>query len=167
MPAAALESRKVPKKAGLKTRKAPKKAAAAAFHSKDELRDALDQLLTAIDEDPEVGPTLRAAGVPHRLVFPDLGLVCNIAASEEPGHQIRWSFSDDVDWEPGLTLEMNSDVANRFLQGRENLVIAIARGQIRCRGHARAALSFVPVSPALIRCYRSIVKRQFPHLKLA
>ena len=167
MPAAGLETHKAPKKARLKTRKVPKKAAPAGFRSKEELCDALDQFLTAIDEDAEVGPTLRAAGVPHRLVFPDLGLICNITASDEPGHQIRWSFSDDVDWEPALTLEMNSDVANRFLQGRENLAIAIARGQIRCRGHARAALGFVPVSPALIRCYRGVVKREFPHLKLA
>ncbi|MEK6278321.1 MAG: hypothetical protein AABM29_09955 [Actinomycetota bacterium] len=138
----------------------------ARFQSKAELREVLERLLTAIDDDPEVGPSMRSTRVPHRFVYPDVDLVCNITASEEGEHCLRWSFSDDVDWDPALTLEMSSEVANRYLQGRENLAIAIARGRIRTHGNARAALSFLPASRGLMRCYRSIVEHSYPHLFL-
>jgi hypothetical protein len=138
----------------------------ACFKSAAEMREVLDRLFTAIDSDKVVGPRLRSTRVPHRFVYPDLAVVCNVAGSEKDEHCIRWSFSDDIDWTPALTLEMNSEVANRYLQGRENLAIAMARRQIVCRGNARAALNFLPASPALIGCYRSIIERDFRHLLL-
>jgi hypothetical protein len=138
------------------------------FHSAAELREILDRLLDEIDADPEIGPRLRSARVPHRFVFPDLDVVLNVTGSEQGGHCLRWSFSDEIDWKPALTLEMDSAVANRFLQGRENLAIAIARGTIHVDcGEARAALSFLPVSRSLIERYRGLVRRDFPHLALA
>jgi hypothetical protein len=138
----------------------------ARFKSKAEMREVLERLLTTIDGDPEMGPSMRSARVPHRFVCSDLDLVCNITSSEEGEHCLRWSFSDDVDWEPALTLEMSSAVANRYLQGQENLAIAIARRRIRAHGNARATLAFLPASRGLIRCYRSIVERSYPHLLL-
>ena len=63
------------------------------------------------DADADVrtsGPWLRSTRVPHRFVFPDLGVVLNVTGSDEPGHSIRWAFSDDVNWKPAITLEMDS-----------------------------------------------------------
>lgn len=127
----------------------------------------LDRLLSEVDRDPVTGPRLRSARVPHRFVFPDLDVVLNVTASERGEHCLRWEFSDEVDWTPALTLEMDSAVANRYLQGEENLAIAIARGRIHLACEkARAALSFLPVSKALFSRYRAIVERDFPHLAL-
>jgi hypothetical protein len=147
----------------------PTKGAAegALFKSSAEMREVLDRLFTAIDRDQVLGPRLRSTRVAHRFEFPDIDLVCNIAASEEGEHSLRWSFSDDVDWQPALSLAMDSETANRYLQGRENLAIAMARGRIDCRGTVRAALKFLPASPGVIGCYRSIVERDYPHLLLA
>jgi hypothetical protein len=138
------------------------------FRSADELREVLDRLLTAIDEDPVIGPRLRSARVPHRFVLTDLGVVLNVASSEQGEHCLRWEFSDETDWQPALTLEMDSSVANRYLQGEENLAIAVARGRIRVScAKARAALSFLPVSGALFARYRAMVERDYPHLALS
>ena len=79
-----------------------------------------------------------------RFEFTDLGLVLNVAASEEPGHHLRWEFSDAVDWEPRLKLRMDSRIANAYLQGKESLAIAIARGRVRFDGDTRCALRYVP-----------------------
>jgi hypothetical protein len=135
------------------------------FRSAEELREVLDRLLTAIDQDPVIGPSLRSARVPHRFVLTDLGVVLNVASSEKGDHCLRWEFSDEVDWKPALTLEMDSAVANGYLQGEENLAIAIARGRIRvsCE-RARAALSFLPLSRTLFGRYRELVERDYPHL---
>src|SRR5512132_4059976 len=94
--------------------------------SADEMGELLDAVLTAVDEDPALGPRLRSAGVSYRYVFPDLGVTLNVAGSDEGTHNIRWSFDEETDWQPSLTLEMTSEVANRYLQGRENLAIAMA-----------------------------------------
>lgn len=135
------------------------------FESADELRQVLDRLLSDIDADPEAGPALRSANVPHRFVFPDLGVTLNVAGSELPGHCLRWGFGDEEDWAPALSMEMSSEVANRFLQGRENLAIAMARTRIRVScSQARAALSFLPTSRALIGRYKAIIERDYPHL---
>ena len=98
------------------------------------IRALLDQALSELDADDKSGPLLRAAGLRIRLEFPDLDLVLNVAASEEPAHHLRWSFSDAVDWEPKLSLRMDSRIANAYLQGKESLAIAIARGRVRFSG---------------------------------
>ena len=74
-------------------------------------------------------------------------MVLNVAATEQPGHHLRWRFSDAVDWEPKLSLRMGWKVANAYLQGKESLAIAIARGRVHARGDTRCALLYVPPSP--------------------
>jgi hypothetical protein len=142
------------------------KRAGATFSSAAELREVLEKLLRRIDGDPEVGAKLRSARVPHRYEAPDLGVVLNVAGSEEGAHYLRWSFSDDVAWEPKVRLTMDSGVLNRFLQGSENFPIAVARRRMRCAGEARAALAFLPVAQALAQPYRELLASEYPHLLL-
>jgi hypothetical protein len=142
------------------------KAAKATFSSAAELREVLDMLLRRIDGDPEIGARLRSTRVPHRYEAPDLGVVLNVADSEEGAHYLRWAFSDDVPWEPKVRLTMDSGVLNRFLQGTENFPIAVARGRMRCAGEAKAALAFLPVARALAEPYRELVGSEYPHLLL-
>ena len=103
-------------------------------------------MLSELDADEKSGPLLRATGLRVRFEFPDLGMVLNVAASEEPGHHLQWEFSDAVDWEPKLNLSMDSQIANAYLQGKESLAIAIARGRVRYDGQRamRASLRTCP-----------------------
>jgi hypothetical protein len=130
------------------------------------MREVLNELLSEIDADTELGRRLRSAHVSYRYVFPDLGLSLDVASSEEADHSIRWSF-DKPEGEPALTLEMSSEVANRYLQGRENLAIAVARGNIRCSSKARAALKLLPFTGQLSERYRRVLERRHRHLLLA
>jgi hypothetical protein len=130
------------------------------------MRRVLDDVLHAIDEDGLSGPLLRATGIRERLEVTDLGLVLNVAASDDPDHHLRWRFSDRVDWEPKLRLAMSSEVANRYLQGRENVAIGIVRGRIRASGDSRAALVYLPVAKLIVDRYRSVVRDRYPHLEV-
>jgi hypothetical protein len=132
--------------------------------SATEFRELLDEALSELDVDEKAGPLLRAAGLRMRFDFPDLGMVLNVAASEEPGHHLRWEFSDAVDWEPKLTLSMDSQVANAYLQGKESLAIAIARGRVRANGDTRCALLYVPALRLVVGPYRRLLRREYPHL---
>jgi hypothetical protein len=132
--------------------------------SATEFRELLDEALSELDADEKSGPLLRAAGLRMRFDFTDLGLVLNVTASEEPAHHLRWEFSDAVDWEPKLSLRMDSRIANAYLQGKESLAIAIARGRIRFNGDTRCALVYVPALRLVVGPYRRLVRRQYPHL---
>ena len=135
------------------------------FASADEMREVLDRLLRDADTDPEIGPQLRSTRVPHRFAFPDLGVVLNVTGSDDPDHSLRWEFSDEIDWKPALTLEMSSETANRYLQGQENLAIAVTRRRIRLScADPRAALSFLPSARCLVAPYRRLVEGAYPHL---
>src|SRR3954454_20749291 len=99
----------------------PKSPAAAA-----EFRHLLDDVLKETDADEKAGPLLRAAGLRIRFEFPDLPLVLNLAATDDGNRDLTWRFDDDADWEPKLTMRMDSKVANAYLQGKESLAIAVA-----------------------------------------
>jgi hypothetical protein len=129
-----------------------------------EFRELLVGALSELDADEDSGPLLRAAALRMRFEFPDLSMVLNVASSEEPGHHLRWKFSDAVDWKPKLNLRMDSRIANAYLQGRESLAIAIAHGQVRFDGDTRCALCYVPTLRLVVGAYRRLVRRDYPHL---
>src|SRR5712664_1944946 len=99
--------------------------------TKKVLKDILNTVLREIDSDPDDGPRLRAAAAPLRIEFPDLKLVVNVSRDEGGRHCLRWDFSRRSHAHPKLRLSMESAVANRVFQGRENPAIAIARGRLR------------------------------------
>jgi hypothetical protein len=131
-----------------------------------EFQSVLDDVLTETDADDQAGPLLRAAGLRIRFEFPDLRLVLNLAATEEGDHHLSWRFSDDVGWQPKLKLEMDSKVANAYLQGKESLAVAIARGRVKATGDTRSALVYIPALRMLVTSYRRLVTQEHPHLVL-
>jgi hypothetical protein len=143
---------------GTRTRKS--RAAAAEFEH------LLDDVLTETDADDHAGPLLRAAGLRIRFEFPDLPLTLSLAATEEGSHHLTWKFSDDTKWKPKLRLQMDSKVANAYLQGKESLAIAIARGRVKASGDTRSALIYIPALQLLVSSYRKLVTQEHPHLVL-
>lgn len=137
------------------------------FRSAKELRGILDQVLSEIEADPDDCPRLRGAGAPVRLEFTDLKLVLNMAPGEPGGRALVWDFSSRSRRKPKLSLAMDSEFANRFLQGRENPAIAIVRGRLRTNTHdIAAALRFFPAVRPLFEHYRELVAREYTHLAL-
>ncbi|HSD24023.1 MAG TPA: hypothetical protein VLB79_06810 [Solirubrobacterales bacterium] len=133
--------------------------------TKKELKQILDAVLKEIDQDPDDGPRLSAAAAPLRIEFPDLRLVLNVSRAEGGRHCLDWNFSTRSSAEPKLRLSMESAVANRVFQGRENPAIAIARGRLRTRVEdAGAALRFFPAAKPLFSRYRDLVSEKYPHL---
>jgi hypothetical protein len=62
---------------------------------------------------------------------------------------------------------MDSAVANRVFQGKENPAIAIARGRLRTRvDDAGTALRFFPAAKPLFSRYRELISEKYPHLAL-
>jgi hypothetical protein len=134
----------------------------APFRSAEEFREVLDKTFGLMSTDPEMGPKLRDADTPQRFEFPDLDLVVNVTAGEH--ENLRWEWSDDVPWEPEVEMTMDSEIANRYFQGKENIAIALARRRIRSKGNTKKALALIPVTKPVFARYRDMVEREYPHL---
>ena len=139
----------------------------ASFQSARELREVMDRVFEMMSEDAGMGPRLRDADVPQRFEFDDLELVVNIrpARDGEDGN-LRWEWSDDVDWEPKVKMTMSSETANKYFQGKENVAMAIARRRIKTGGDVRAALSLIPITKPIFARYRDMVTADYPHLRV-
>jgi hypothetical protein len=135
------------------------------FRSADECREVMDGVFELMSTDPEMGPKLRDAETPQRFEFPDLDLVVNITAADgADGKNLRWEWSDDVAWEPEVQMTMDSDVANRYFQGKENVAMAIARRRIKTSGNVKKALALIPITKPIYEQYRAMIEREYPHL---
>jgi hypothetical protein len=139
--------------------------ASPAFASPAEAREVLDQVFALMSEDPDMGPKLRDADVPQRFEFEDVDLVVNIRAAR-PGEEgnLVWTWSDDVDWEPKVQMAMSAETANKYFQGKENVVMAIARRRIRTGGDVKAALSLMPITKPVFARYQALLRERYPHL---
>ena len=136
------------------------------FKSAEEFREVIDKVFDLMSTDPEMGPKLRDAEVPQRFEFPDLDMVCNITYAEEvvDDQNLRWEWSDDVPWECDVEMKMDSDVANRYFQGKENVAMAIARRRIKTGGDVKKALRLVPITKPVFDKYRAMIEADYPHL---
>jgi hypothetical protein len=136
------------------------------FKSAEEFRTVMDRVFEIMSTDPEMGPKLRDARTPQRFEFPDLDLVCNVTYAEDDsdGQNLHWEWSDSVDWDPEVEMKMDSDVANRYFQGKENVAMAIARRRIKTAGNVRKALNIVPITKPVFARYRAMIEEEYPHL---
>jgi hypothetical protein len=136
------------------------------FKSAKEFREVVDRTFTMMSEDPDMGPKLRDAETPQRFEFPDLDLVVNVTYDDDDSNQdcLKWEWSDDVGWDPEVKMEMTSDVANRYFQGKENIAMAIARRRIKTSGNVKKALVLVPVTKPVFAMYRDMCAADYPHL---
>jgi hypothetical protein len=135
------------------------------FNSAKEFREVMDRVFTMMSTDPEMGPKLRDAETPQRFEFPDVDLVVNITYADggEDGN-LKWEWTDDVPWEPEVKMTMDSDVANRYFQGKENVAMAIARRRIKTSGNVKKALALIPITKPLYARYREMLEGEYPHL---
>jgi hypothetical protein len=136
------------------------------FNSAKEFREVMDRTFELMSKDPDMGPKLRDAETPQRFEFPDVDLVVNITAAPEvvDGQNLVWEWTDDVSWDPDVKMTMDSDVANRYFQGKENVAMAIARRRIKTSGNVKKALALIPITKPVYDMYRAMIEKDYPHL---
>jgi hypothetical protein len=135
------------------------------FNSAKEFREVMDRTFELMSTDPDMGPKLRDSETPQRFEFPDLDLVVNVTYNDDDSTDcLKWEWSDDVAWEPDVNMQMDSDVANRYFQGKENIGGAAARGGIKTSGNVKKALAIIPITKPVFAQYREMVEREYPHL---
>jgi len=105
------------------------------FRSREEFHRTFDALFDLLSTDPGVGPALRATRTRQRYVFPDFGTTLDVRESDDKraatGQNLYWTWDGKrVTWRPDVVLELTSETANRYFQGKENVPLALARKRI-------------------------------------
>ena len=127
----------------------------------------MDRMFALMDEDPDMGPKLRAPTSRSASSSPTSTWSSTSAprADGEDGN-LHWEWTDDVDWEPKVKMTMSSETANKYFQGKENVAIAIARRRIKTGGDVKAALALIPITKPVYAHYTRVVEAEYPHLKV-
>ena len=125
---------------------------AASFRDAEDLHRYVGGIFVRALEDAVLGPKLVATGVRLKVVTtePDATLILDL-----PQREIRLGATDEA---ADATMRMASELANRFWQGKVNLPVAMARGQVKVEGRVGALLKLVPSTKQLFPAYVDLVK---------
>jgi len=127
------------------------------FKDAKEFKRVFEHIFKLMNDHPEVGRRLRDAHAPHKFVITDFDLEFNVTAAadaeEKKGKFLKWAWGK-VDWEPVITMKMASETANKYFQGKENIVLAMAMGRARVSGPPSTLLRLAPVTTPVHPVYR-------------
>jgi putative sterol carrier protein len=105
--------------------------------------------------DPEIGPKTKEAGLTIRFDFtePESTIYIDFVNGEV--------FFDAVPpTDPAIKLNMKADDANKFWLGKLNLVMAMAKGQVRAKGSVSEMLKMLPLAKPLYVRYEARLRDQ-------
>lgn len=123
------------------------------FNSPDEVRQYLGGIWEKAYADPEIGPKLKATGIVLAFDYKDPDTVMTFDA--ESGDVVLGSIDGRT---PTATMTMTSDIANRYWQGKVNLPIAMAKGQIKVGGNIAGLLKLAPLGKKLYPMYTAMLQ---------
>lgn len=134
------------------------------FKSKKELRLVMDQVIATLCDDTEVGPQLKALDTPVEITYKDFDMTVNIRAGGDDESNLVWVWSKKVKWDATTRIEVTSDVANQFMQGKLQVAKALALRKVKVKGSLTSGLRIVAICGPAFEHYRERVTSDFPHL---
>lgn len=127
------------------------------FKDEKEFRKVFEQIFKLMNEHEEVGRALWEARAPHRFVITDFGIEFNVTwatdAEAAKGRFLNWTWGPAA-WDPTITLQMSSDTANKYFQGKENIATAVIFGRVKVGGPMSTILRLAPVTGPIHPVYR-------------
>jgi hypothetical protein len=114
-----------------------------------DLRTFVGGIFEKAYQDPDLGPKLSATGAvllvsctdPDSTVILDMPNKAVYTTAEEGGVTVN------------ATLKMDTDTANKFWQGKVNMTLAMAKGQVKAEGAIMKVLKLVPNTKSLFPIY--------------
>lgn len=119
------------------------------FTNQNDLYTFVGGIFEKAYQDPELGPKLAGTGAVLlvKCTDPDSEVVLDM-----PNKKVYPSVADSP-VPPNATMRMNTDTANRFWQGKVNMTLAMAKGQVKTEGAIMKVLKLVPSTKSLFPIY--------------
>jgi hypothetical protein len=114
-----------------------------------DLFDYVGGIFDTAYKDADLGPKLSATGAVLLVQCHDPE--CQVVL-DMPAQKAYPSVSDSPN-PPNATLKMSTDTANRFWQGKVNMTLAMAKGEVKAEGAIMKVLKLVPSTKSLYPIY--------------
>lgn len=122
------------------------------FTDAAEVRRYLGGIFETAFDDPELGPRLKDTGIILKTVYTDPDAIVIIDTVEGVVSE------GTPDSESTAEMSMSADTGNAYWQGRVNLPLAMAKGQITVSGNVAGLLKLAPLSKKLHPTYVETLK---------
>ncbi|WP_407684925.1 SCP2 sterol-binding domain-containing protein [Mycobacterium sp. HUMS_1102779] len=124
------------------------------FKDGDEATKYIAGIFEKAVADESIGDQLAASGVVLQLNCSDPDIQITV---DMPNKKV---FTGSCDLSPTVAMSMTSDMANRFWQGKLNLAVSLAKGQVRAKGPVPKILKLVPVAKKLFPRYEELLRAE-------
>ncbi|TVS89286.1 SCP2 sterol-binding domain-containing protein [Mycobacterium helveticum] len=124
------------------------------FKDSDEATKYIAGIFEKAVADESIGDQLAASGVVLQLNCSDPDIQITV---DMPNKKV---FTGSCDLSPTVAMSMTSDMANRFWQGKLNLAVSLAKGQVRAKGPVPKILKLVPVAKKLFPRYEELLRAE-------
>lgn len=124
------------------------------FKDSDEAAKYLAGIFEQAAADESIADQLAASGVVLQLNCSDPDIQITV---DMPNKKV---VTGSCDLSPTVAMSMTADMANRFWQGKLNLAVALAKGQVRAKGPVPKILKLVPVAKKLFPRYEESLRAE-------
>jgi hypothetical protein len=122
------------------------------FSDETEVYKYLGGVFRLANEQPDVGPKLRAANITLQLNYSDPAATLTVRF-QDPLEVVDGGQDDNAD----VRLSMPADIANKYWRGEYNLAVGLAKGQVKAKGPVNKILKLVPITKPLFPLYKDLV----------
>ena len=131
------------------------------FKSKGEFEEIYGAFMNEILAHPIIGPKLGRSGIVVQFQYsnPDVLITVNFKEKPVDSKLSGLCAFGPAPWAPDVTFIQSADFSNRFWQGKENVIAAMAKRQVTARGSIHKALALIPVIRPSFRIYPLILQR--------
>lgn len=131
------------------------------FQSKQEFQEVFESLMKEILVHPLIAPKLARSKMVVQFEYtdPDTRITVNFRdPAQRPGLAADYVW-DEEPWTPDVVFKQSADFSNRFWQGKENVIAAMAKRQVSARGSITKALQLIPVIRPTFRIYPQVLQK--------
>ena len=122
------------------------------FSDENEVYKYLGGAFRLADQQDDVGPKLRAAGITLQLNYTDPAATLTVRF-KDPLEVVDGGQDEGAD----VKLTMPADIANKYWRGEYNLAVGLAKGQVKAKGPVNKILKMVPITKPLFPLYKQLV----------
>lgn len=125
------------------------------FKDVKELETVFGEFIQEVLVHPIIGPKLIRANMVVQFQYTDPDAQITIDLRNGKG-KVIWG---EVSIEPDVVFKQSADFSNRFWQGKENVIAALAKRQVTAKGSITKALQLIPVIRPSFRMYPKTLER--------
>jgi putative sterol carrier protein len=138
------------------------------FTDTDQFYGLFHIFLDRVFRNEKIGKKLAATGLKIQFQYfdPHATITIHCGDPDAPeGTFGTFEFGDDASITPEVIMKQSADFSNRFWQGKENAITAIAKRKITAKGNVPKALKLIPAIRPTFRIYKKVlIELELDHL---